>query len=94
LEVSGQLHDPAALPLGKEPRYPFDSFGLRKGLDDLKRRKIIYIAGLELRPLGRPARCQSLYRLGYPGSTTAMKLIIKQIPYLYIDVYEIRYQSG
>jgi hypothetical protein len=23
LEVSGQLHAPAALPLGKSPRYPF-----------------------------------------------------------------------
>jgi hypothetical protein len=24
MEVSGQLHDPAALPPGKEPRYPLD----------------------------------------------------------------------
>jgi hypothetical protein len=26
------------------------------------------LPGLELRPLGRPARSQSLYRLSYPGS--------------------------
>jgi hypothetical protein len=26
------------------------------------------LPGLELRPLGRPARSQSLYRLRYPGS--------------------------
>jgi hypothetical protein len=31
----------------------------RAGLDD---------AGLELQPLSRPARSQSLYRLRYPGS--------------------------
>jgi hypothetical protein len=24
MEVSGQLHDPAALPPGKHPRYPLD----------------------------------------------------------------------
>jgi hypothetical protein len=31
-------------------------------------RKISLLLGLELRPLGRPARSQSLYRLRYPGS--------------------------
>jgi hypothetical protein len=41
--------------------------GPRTGLDDVKR-KILSLPGLELRPLGRPARSQSLYRLGYPGS--------------------------
>jgi hypothetical protein len=35
---------------------------------DLERRKILPLPGLELRPLGRPARSQSLYRLRYPGS--------------------------
>jgi hypothetical protein len=30
--------------------------------------KILTVLGLELRPLGRPARSQSLYRLQYPGS--------------------------
>jgi hypothetical protein len=29
-------------------------------LDDVERRKILTLAGLELRPLGRPARIQSL----------------------------------
>jgi hypothetical protein len=39
----------------------------RAGLDDLKKRKFLTLLGLKLRPLGRPARSQSLYRLRYPG---------------------------
>jgi hypothetical protein len=41
----------------------------RTGLDDLENRKFFTLPGLELRPVGRPARSQSLYRLRYPGST-------------------------
>jgi hypothetical protein len=41
---------------------------LRTGLDDVKKRKFLTLGGLELRPLGCPARSQSLYRLRYPGS--------------------------
>jgi hypothetical protein len=40
----------------------------RAGLDDVEKRKFFTLPGLELRPLGRPARCQSLYRLRYPSS--------------------------
>jgi hypothetical protein len=32
------------------------------GLDDVEKRKFLSIPGLELRPLGRPARSQSLSR--------------------------------
>jgi hypothetical protein len=32
----------------------------RAGLDDLEKRKFLTLRGLELRPLGRPARSQSL----------------------------------
>jgi hypothetical protein len=42
--------------------------GLRACLDDVEKRKIPTLSGLELRPLGCPARSQSLYRLSYPGS--------------------------
>jgi hypothetical protein len=38
------------------------------GLDEVEKRKFLTIRGLELRPLGHPARSQSLYRLCYPGS--------------------------
>jgi hypothetical protein len=40
----------------------------RAGLDDVEKRNFLTLPGLELRPLGRPARSQSLYRLRHPGS--------------------------
>jgi hypothetical protein len=40
----------------------------RASLDGLEKRKFLPPPGLELRPLGRPVRRQSLYRLRYPGS--------------------------
>jgi hypothetical protein len=40
----------------------------RAGLDDMEKLKFFTIPGLELRPLDRPAHCQSLYRLHYGGS--------------------------
>jgi hypothetical protein len=40
----------------------------RDGLDHVEKRKFLSLPELELRPLGRPARRQSLYRLCYPGS--------------------------
>jgi hypothetical protein len=40
----------------------------RAGLDGVEKRKCLTLPGLELRPLGRPARSQSLCRLRYPGS--------------------------
>jgi hypothetical protein len=42
--------------------------GPRIALDDIERKKILSLVGLELRSLDRPARSQSLYRLSYPGS--------------------------
>jgi hypothetical protein len=42
--------------------------GSRTGLDHVKERKFLTLPKLELRPLGLPARSQSLYRLRYPGS--------------------------
>jgi hypothetical protein len=38
------------------------------GLKYVEKRKFFTLPGLELRPLGRPARSQSLYRLRHPGS--------------------------
>jgi hypothetical protein len=42
----------------------------RAGLDDVENRKFLTLPGLELLPLGRPVRSQSLYRLRCPGSMT------------------------
>jgi hypothetical protein len=33
---------------------------------DVEKRKFLTLPGLELRPLGHPARSQSVYRLRYP----------------------------
>jgi hypothetical protein len=37
-------------------------------LDNMEKRKLLTLSGLELRPLSRASRSQSLYRLRYPGS--------------------------
>jgi hypothetical protein len=39
----------------------------RAGLYDVEKKKFLILVGLKLRPLGRPAHSQSLYRLRYPG---------------------------
>jgi hypothetical protein len=40
----------------------------RGGLDDMEKRKFFTLPRVELRPLGRPACSQSLYRLRYPST--------------------------
>jgi hypothetical protein len=51
--------------------------GPKAGLDDVEKRKFLTLPGLELRPLGRPARIQSLYRLRYPdGRFTLEKKLL------------------
>jgi hypothetical protein len=52
----------------------------RAGLDDVEKRKFLPLPGLELRPLGRPARSQSRYRLSYSGSPGY--ILKRNIPYL------------
>jgi hypothetical protein len=70
LEVSGQLHAPAALPPGKKPQYPLDRWlgGPQSRSGNMEKWKFLPLPGPELRPPGRPARSHSLYRLRYPGS--------------------------
>jgi hypothetical protein len=41
--------------------------GPRAGLDDVEKREFLTLPGLKRRPLGRPSRSQSLYRLRYSG---------------------------
>jgi hypothetical protein len=45
--------------------------GPRSGQDEVEKRKFLTPPELELRPLRRPARSQSLYRLRYTGSFNA-----------------------
>jgi hypothetical protein len=64
---------PAALPPGKEHAVPIGKkvgYTPRAGLADIEKWKFLTLSGLELRPLGRPARSQSPYRLHYPISGT------------------------
>jgi hypothetical protein len=46
---------------------------IRGWMDDVEKKKFLPLLALELRPLGRPARSQSLYRLSYPGSSYELK---------------------
>jgi hypothetical protein len=39
----------------------------RAGVEDVEKKKILTVPGLELRPVGRPAHSQSLYRQRYLG---------------------------
>jgi hypothetical protein len=48
----------------------------RASLDDMEKWKFLTQPGLELRPVGRPAHSQSLYRLYYPGSIIIIIIII------------------
>jgi hypothetical protein len=52
LEVSGQLHAPAALPPGNSPGTHFIGGRVdpRAGLDDMEKRKFFTLPGLELLP--------------------------------------------
>jgi hypothetical protein len=77
MEVSGQLHAPAALPPGEITHGTHSiggEVGPRASLDDVEKR-FWTLPQLELRPLGRPARSQSPYRLRYPGSLQTMQLV-------------------
>jgi hypothetical protein len=76
--MSGQVHAPAALPPAKEPRTHWIGGWVdpRTGVDDVERRQILLLPGLKLRPLGRPAHRQSLYRLRYSGSDLDGNIIL------------------
>jgi hypothetical protein len=60
--MSGQFHAQAALPPGTH--WIGGWAGTKAGLD-VEGRKFLTLPGLELWPLGRPARSQSLYQLRY-----------------------------
>jgi hypothetical protein len=49
----------------------------RTGFDDVNGRKMVHLSGLELRPLGRPARDQSLYRRSFLENYEKFKISLK-----------------
>jgi hypothetical protein len=81
LLLSGQFTPLPLYPRRKSPPCPHCIGGWidpRTGLDDLEKRKFLILPGLELRPLGRPARSQSLYRLRYHGSLKTGRWIMSR----------------
>jgi hypothetical protein len=75
MEVSGQLHAPAALPPGKEPQFPLDrrlggpkSRSGRGGEEKNSQPQ----PGIEPKNPDRPARSPALYRLSCYGSGMAV----------------------
>jgi hypothetical protein len=57
----------------------------KAGLDDMEKRKFLTLPGLELRPLGRPARSQSLCTLRYPGSLISLKSLTFKCILFFVD---------
>jgi hypothetical protein len=80
MEMSGQLHVPAALLQAKTSRYPLD-----RKLDGPQRRSgrcgeeknLLHLPGIEPRCLSRQARSPLLYRMSYPGSTYNITVVKK-----------------
>jgi hypothetical protein len=62
----------------------------RVGPVDVEKRKFLTLPGLELQPLGRPARSQSLYRLRYPSSFSLLTdSVTKYQPHIKIDLTRV-----
>jgi hypothetical protein len=86
--MSGQLHAPTALPLRKAIPVAIGLGGWvcpRAGVGHVEKRKFLTLSRLELRPLGRPARSQSLYSLRYPGSSKLFIQFFKKNTYIYAE---------
>jgi hypothetical protein len=64
--------------------------GPRGDLDDVEKRKLLTLPGLELRPLGRQVRSQSLYRLSYRGSLWVQDAI-RSFTEKFKTVFEIKH---
>jgi hypothetical protein len=62
---------------GKSPRTHWIGgwIGFIAGLDDVEKRKFLALPGLKLRPIDRPARSKSLYRLSYLDSRSKINRI-------------------
>jgi hypothetical protein len=70
MEVSGQVHTPAALPQKKEPQYPLDKIleGSESQYERYEVEKyLLHLPRIDLLFLGRPPFIPSLYRLSNTG---------------------------
>jgi hypothetical protein len=87
IEVSVQLHVPAALPPGRESLSTHWIGGWVDPRADLERREWLTLPGLELRLLDGPTHSQSLYRLRYQGSSYAGFIYYNTLSYSYVKIY-------
>jgi hypothetical protein len=62
----------------------------KAGLNDMEKRKFLILPGLDLRPLHRLARSQSLYRLRYPLLWTSSFFTVIEFD----TVYQVRFVSN
>jgi hypothetical protein len=67
--------------------------GSRAGLDEVEKRKFLTLQDLELRPLCRPARSQSLYQQRYPGSLHGLQAFQKIYKAVYLTYVELTHTS-
>jgi hypothetical protein len=56
------------------------------GLDDVEKRKFVTLTEIEVRPIGRLARSQSLYRLRYPGTVRISNVIVRDFHLYYLII--------
>jgi hypothetical protein len=66
-----------------EPR-PETTIPTNRGFAVLEKKQFLTLLGLELRPLGRPARSQPLYRLRYPSSPHCNRLYSNIAKFIYL----------
>jgi hypothetical protein len=81
MEVSGQLHTPAALPQGKEPRdsnWIADGVGARAGLAPVARRKIP--SPHRTRTSDHPAHNPALYHSAIPAPISTYAPVQNDVP--------------
>jgi hypothetical protein len=63
--------------------------GPRTGLDDVEKRKILTLPGLEICPLARPPRSQSLYRLRYPDLKISHVYVLITFSALFLSLFPL-----
>jgi hypothetical protein len=61
----------------------------RAGVDAAEKTKVLTLPGLELRPLGRLARSQSLYRLLYHGSSSSNEVFENVNLQLHVLIFHV-----
>jgi hypothetical protein len=91
MEVSGELHAPAALPPWKEPPVPTE-YDPRGGMDEVEKRKFLTPPRLDHRPLGHPARSQSLYHRAIPAALV-LYIFFRKIMVLFRDALSPKTQK-